>query len=68
MNTLQITVPEILMVHTTLFDMLAAMQEKACERQVDTHSTDDQIVATVNEWMQSGRIASYHADPILSAA
>jgi len=68
MNTLQIESPKMLTIHTTLFDLLAAMQEAASERQLDTHKTDADIIATVNEWMQSGRITSGHPDPILSAA
>ncbi len=67
MTTLQTTAKTIT-IHTTLFDMLAAMQEEAIETEVDRHDTDAQIVSTVAEWMQSGRIASYHADSIRSAA
>jgi hypothetical protein len=68
MSTLPTRVPKTLTIHTTLFDMLAAMQEEAIETQVDVHDTDAQIVSTVAEWMQSGRIVSYHASPIRSAA
>jgi hypothetical protein len=68
MTTLQITTPKTLTIHTTLFDMLAAMQEDAIESQVDVQNTDAQIVSTVAEWMQSGRITSYHTNPIRSAA
>ena len=68
MKTLQTTTPKTLTIHTTLFDMLAAMQEDAIETQVDVQSTDAQIVSTVAEWMQSGRVTSYHANPIRSAA
>jgi hypothetical protein len=57
-----------LMIHTTLFDMLAAMQEEAMTTQENEHSTDAQIVSTVAAWMQSGRIALYHTNPIQSAA
>ena len=68
MNTLQITNPRTLTIHTTLFDMMAAMQEQATERHLETRDTDTQIVATVAEWMQSGRVASDQTNPILSAA
>jgi hypothetical protein len=68
MNTLQITTPRTLTIHTTLFEILAAMQEDAIESQMDVHSTDEQIVATVAEWMQSGRITAYASNPIRSAA
>ena len=57
-----------LTIHTTLFDMLAAMQEEAADTELDTRTTDAQIVSTVTEWMQSGRIMSHYADPIPSAA
>jgi hypothetical protein len=68
MNTLQITTPKILTIHTTLFDMLAAMQEGAIEAQIDVDSSDEQIVSTVAEWMQAGRIMAYSNNPIRSAA
>ena len=68
MNTLQITTPKTLTIHTTLFDMLAAMQEDAIEAQIDVDSSDEQIVSTVAEWMQSGRIMAYSNNPIRSAA
>jgi hypothetical protein len=68
MNALQITSPKTLTIHTTLFDMIAAMQEEATERHIEAHDTDTQIVATVAEWMQSGRVASDQINPILSAA
>ena len=68
MNTLQITRPSTLTIHTTLFDMIAAMQEEASARHMETHDTDAQIVAAVANWMQSGRVASDHVNPILSAA
>lgn len=68
MSTLPTRVPKTLTIHTTLFDMLAAMQEEAIETRVDVHDTDAQIVSTVAAWMQSGRIVSYHASPIRSAA
>ena len=68
MNTLQNTSSRTLTIHTTLFDMIAAMQEEASERRLEALDTDTQIVATVAEWMQSGRVASNHVNPILSAA
>ena len=68
MNTLQTTSPRTLTIHTTLFDMIAAMQEEATERHMEARDTDTQIVATVAEWMQSGRVASDQVKPILSAA
>ena len=67
MNTLQ-TTAKTLTIHTTLFDMLAAMQEEAMQAEGDEHNTDAQIVSTVAEWMKSGRIALYHTNPIQSAA
>ena len=57
-----------LTINTTLFDMLAAMQEDAIDTEINSHHTDTQIVSKVAEWMQSGRISSYNADPIRSAA
>ncbi len=67
MATLQ-TKTNTLTIHTTLFDMLAAIQEEAVNTELDTRTTDTQIVSTVAEWMQSGRITSHYADPIRSAA
>jgi len=67
MNTLS-TTAKTLTIHTTLFDMLAAMQEEITETNVDVADTDAKIVSTVAEWMQLGRIAPYHTDPIRSAA
>ncbi len=65
MNALQ-TAPKTinsLTIHTTLFDMLAAMQEDAVGAEADTH-----IVSTVAEWMQSNRISSAYHETIRSAA
>jgi hypothetical protein len=67
MNTLQ-TTAKTLTIHTTLFDMMAAMQEEAMKTEGNEHNTDAQIVSTVSEWIQSGRIALYHTNPIQSAA
>jgi hypothetical protein len=67
MNAAQST-PKTMTIHTTLFDMLAAMQDEADAGQVDIQNTDDQIVATVAAWMQSGRVALRHANPVRSAA
>ncbi len=69
MNTLQTAAPKTLTIHTTLFDMLAAMQEEAGgPEEVDVQYIDSQIVSTVAEWMQSNRIAPDHANPVRSAA
>ena len=70
MNTLQITAkaPKTITIHTTLFDMLAAMQEDASETGLDAQYTDAQIVSTVADWMQGGRIAASPPKPIRSAA
>ncbi len=67
MNTIQ-TEAKTLKINTTLFDMLAAMQEASIEADVDVYTTDAQIVSTVAKWMQSGRITSYPLNPIRSAA
>jgi hypothetical protein len=68
MSTLQTTTPKTLIIHTSLFDMLAAMQEDAIGAQIDVESSDEQIVSIVAEWMQSGRITAYSNNPIRSAA
>ncbi len=65
MNTLQSTAKtsKTLTIHTTLSDMLAAMQEDTVGTEADTH-----IVSTVAEWMQSNRISSAYHEAIRSAA
>lgn len=70
MNALQTITktPKTLTIHTTLFDMLAAMQEEASEWELDVPNTDAQIVSTVAEWMQAGRVAPDYTRPIRSAA
>ncbi len=67
MKTLQ-TTTETLTIHTTLFDMIADMQDEAVENDVNIHTTDAHIVSTVAEWMRVGRITSHDVAPILSAA
>jgi hypothetical protein len=67
MNTL-LTTAKTMTIHTTLFDMLAAMQEEVPETEVNVDETDAKIVSTVAEWIHLGRIVSYHTDPIRSAA
>ncbi|ETW96719.1 MAG: hypothetical protein ETSY1_25415 [Candidatus Entotheonella factor] len=70
MNTIQTTAktPKTLTIHTTLFDMLAAMQDEASELEFDVRNTDAHIVSTVAEWMQAGRIVPGYTNPIRSAA
>lgn len=65
MNTLKTTSETIktLTIHTTLFDMLAAMQEDTVGAEADSN-----IVSTVAEWMQSNRISSAYHETIRSAA
>lgn len=60
-NTAKIS--KTLTIRTTLFDMLAAMQEDTVGAEADT-----QIVSTVAEWMQSNRISSAHRETIRTAA
>ncbi len=65
MNTLQTTdkSSKTLTIHTTLFDMIAAMQEDTVGAEADAH-----IVSTVAEWMQSNRIFSAYPEMVRSAA